>query len=117
MGSIKLWSQLNRNVELYIHTLDLYTGNYIPEELVGYKEGTFIQVNKEEPSLYLDQDGDGFIFFSPDDLDEIYIDPSCFFCNKDELPQSIREKENYPDWFDGNPEEWFDKNILKVFQG
>lgn len=116
--NVPLWSRLNKDVELYAMYTDLYTGDYIQEgNLRILKKGTYVEVYKEDPSIYLDNDGDGFLFFNPEDLDEVYLDPCCFYSSSDGIPDMVRKKESYPSWFNGNPEDWFSSEIEKVYQG
>lgn len=95
--NIPLWSRLNKDIELYAMYTNLYTGDYVQDgDLIRLKKGSYVQVNKEDPSIYLDNDGDGFLFFNPEDLDEVYIDLCCDFSSLDGIPDKVREEETYP---------------------
>ena len=118
MSNLQDWSILNKDVEV----IEMFTNYYNGElEIRGNSyillKGTFLQTSKESAQIYLDLDGDGFIFFDKEDLDSITIDPCCYFSIETDIPDNIRLKEKYPNSFKGNPIEWFDDSVQKLYQG
>lgn len=118
MSNLQDWSILNKDVEV-IEMFTNYCNGELEIEGCSYilLKGTFLQTSKESAQIYLDLDGDGFIFFNKEDLDSITIDPCCYFSIETDIPDNIRLKEKYPNSFKGNPIEWFDNLVQKIYQG
>jgi hypothetical protein len=104
------WCRVTRDttaIESYEHLSDVKTA-------IVVKKGTYVQVSKESPEIYLDNDGDGFLSFNPEALEEVVIEPGCFFV-EGELPDD--QSHLYPNGFTGNPEDWFAEDTVIMFQG
>jgi hypothetical protein len=116
--NIQTWCRLNKDIQVYTHYCTKFFNDYEPSaELNDFKKGTYLQITMKEPSIYLDLEGNGFLFFNPEDLEEVYIDPCCEFSSINKIPSNIRQEENYPEWFNGNPEDWFLKDVDCIYQG
>ena len=109
---VETWSILLKDIELPIETeepgLSLYTESF--------KKGSYIEVNKDNPTLYLGLKGDSQVSFPLELLHEVLLDPKCNHTYP-YLPEEIRVRENYPFWFRGNPPSWFSSNTKTIFQG
>ena len=67
----RVWSRLNKDT--VAKTYYSAEGD-TPSFEQTYSKGTYVQVDKEDPSIYLDFNGDGFLVFNKEDFDEVLID-------------------------------------------
>ena len=103
---VQIWCQLNKDIELNIY-YDF--GDFFGDKVIKLEKGTYLQTTKEDACIY---DGEGFWYFNREDLDEVNIVPWCEYSSKKGIPES--NKKEYPNTFNGNPEDWFTNK--QIFQ-
>jgi len=69
LGNKTIWCVLNKEATGTI----TYLQSDIETERV-YSKGTYVQVELRDPKICLDEDGDGFINFKKEDLEEVLVD-------------------------------------------
>jgi hypothetical protein len=97
MTEVKLrlvtWCRITEDIILYPYYIQIE--GFVNSKPFEIKKGTYVQIDKEEPSLYLDNEGDGFLYFPLEVLEEVTVETT----------------EEYK----GNPSDWW--TAEKIYQG